>query len=114
MLGGFEDMWQGLALHITRRLVLSVVCGSLILAPAVTAGAREKQEAGVIQVYGYVTKVESKRITIMSLMGDAKLLPLITQEDFTEKVAKGSKVTSSEWRASIPVSYEQASESNAR
>jgi len=29
----------------------------------------------------------------MSLMGNAKLLPLTTQEDFTEVVAKGSKVT---------------------
>jgi hypothetical protein len=58
-----------------------------------SARAKEKTEAGVTRVYGYVTKVERNRITIMSLMGNAKLLPLATQEDFTEKVAKGSKVT---------------------
>jgi hypothetical protein len=72
---------------------VSLICAAANLAPAVPAAAREKQEAGVTQVYGYVTKVESNRITIMSLMGNAKLLPLTTQEDFTEKVAKGSKVT---------------------
>jgi hypothetical protein len=63
------------------------------LAPAVSTASHQKQEAGVVQVYGYVTRVERNRITIMSLMGDAKQLPLTTEEDFTEKVAKGSKVT---------------------
>lgn len=95
LLGRFKDVWDGLASWAGSRLVLSFICGMTILAPAVIAGAREKEkeEAGATRVYGYVTKVESSRITIMSLMGDAKLLPLITQEDFTEKVAKGSKVT---------------------
>jgi hypothetical protein len=58
-----------------------------------TAAPREKDQAGARQVYGYVTKVESNRITIMSLMGDGKLLTLATEEDFTQKVARGSKVT---------------------
>jgi hypothetical protein len=84
---------QGLTPQVGWRAVVSLICVAANLAPAVPAGAREKQEAGVTQVYGYVTKVESNRITIMSLMGNAKLLPLTTQEDFTEKVAKGSKVT---------------------
>jgi len=91
--GTFKDVWEGLASQVGRRLVLFCICGLVILAPGVTTDAREKEEAGVTRAYGYVTKVESNRITIMSLMGNAKLLPLTTQEDFTEKVAKGSKVT---------------------
>jgi hypothetical protein len=83
------------ASRVGRRLFLSFICALVTLAPGVIASARakEKTEAGVTRVYGYVTKVERNRITIMSLMGNAKLLPLTTQEDFTEKVAKGSKVT---------------------
>ena len=80
-------------LSYRREPVLSFICTLAILAPAVTAASHEKEEAGATWVYGYVTKVESNRITIMSLMGNAQVLPLITQEDFTEVVAKGSKVT---------------------
>ena len=80
-------------LSYRREPVLSFICTLAILTPAVTAASHEKEEAGATWVYGYVTKVESNRITIMSLMGNAQVLPLITQEDFTEVVAKGSKVT---------------------
>jgi hypothetical protein len=92
---GFKEVWKGLVSRVGRRLFLSFICALVTLAPGVTVSARgkEKTEAGVTRIYGYVTKVERNRITIMSLMGNAKLLPLTTQEDFTEKVAKGSKVT---------------------
>jgi len=93
LLGGFKVVMEGPASRVTWKPVLSFICTLAILAPAVTTASREKEEAGATQVYGYVTKVESNRITIMSLMGNAKLLPLTTQEDFTEVVAKGSKVT---------------------
>jgi hypothetical protein len=69
------------------------MCTLGLLAPPVTAASREKEEAGATRAYGYVTKVESNRITIVSLMGDARTLALTTQEDFTQEVAKGSKVT---------------------
>jgi len=93
LLGGFKVVMEGPASRVTWKPVLSFICTLAILAPAVTTASREKEEAGATQAYGYVTKVESNRITIMSLMGNAKLLPLTTQEDFTEVVAKGSKVT---------------------
>jgi hypothetical protein len=92
LLDTFRDVSKG-AWWVGKRLVLPFLYGTVILAPAVTAGAREKEEGGAVRVYGYVTKVERNRITIMSLTGNAKLLSLTTQEDFTEKVAKGSKVT---------------------
>ena len=93
LLGRLKVVGEGMASRVGWRLVLSFIGVFAILVPAVTAGTREKEEAGATRVYGYVTKVESNRITIMSLMGNAKLLSLTTQEDFTEKVAKGSKVT---------------------
>jgi len=74
-------------------LALGLVWFLSLCARAATGAANEKKAAGVRRVYGYVTKVESNRITIMSLMGDAKTLPLATQEDFVDKVAKGSRVT---------------------
>ena len=86
-------VWKGLASRVGWGLVLPLMYAFALFAPAVSAASHEKEEAGVIRVYGYVTKVERNRITIMSLMGNAKLLPLTTEEDFTEKVAKGSKVT---------------------
>jgi len=92
-LGGFKVVWEGLASRAGWGPVLSFICAMAFLAPAVSTASHQKQEAGVVQVYGYVTRVERNRITIMSLMGDAKQLPLTTEEDFTEKVAKGSKVT---------------------
>jgi hypothetical protein len=92
-LGGFKVTWEDLASRVCWRLVLSFMCAFALLAPAMSTASHQKQEAGVVQVYGYVTKVEKNRITIMSLMGNGKLLPLTTEEDFTEKVAKGSKVT---------------------
>ncbi len=95
MFRAFKDVWERLASRVGRGLFLSFICALVTLAPGVivSARAKEKTEAGVTRVYGYVTKVERNRVTIMSLMGNAKLLPLTTQEDFTEKVAKGSKVT---------------------
>lgn len=80
-------------LRNTFRLALGVAWALALWAPATTAAPPEKKDTGVRRVYGFVTKVESNRITIMSLMGDAKTLPLTTQEDFREKVAKGSRVT---------------------
>ena len=93
LLGGFKAVWEGVPSRVGLGLVLPLICPLALFAPAVNAASHEKEEAGVIRVYGYVTKVERNRITIMSLMGNAKLLPLTTEEDFTEKVAKGSKVT---------------------
>jgi hypothetical protein len=75
------------------KLMLGLVWTMALCTSAGTAAPREKREAGARRVYGYVTKVQTNRITIMSLMGDAKALPLVTQQDFTEKVAKGARVT---------------------
>ncbi len=93
LLGGFKVRWEGPRLRAGWKLVIGLVGALTFWAPAAITAPREKKEAGVSRVYGYVTKVETNRITIMSQMGDAKVLPLTTQEDFTEKVAKGSKVT---------------------
>jgi len=93
LLGGFKVKREGLPSRFSWRLVLGVVWTMALWALVTNGAPREKKEAGASSVYGYVTKVESNRITIMSLMGDGKVLPLATQEDFTEKVAKGSRVT---------------------
>ncbi len=93
LLGGFKVRWEGPRLRPGWKLVLGFVWTLVLWAPAAITAPREKKEAGVSPVYGYVTKVESNRIAVMSLAGDGKVVPLTTQEDFTEKVAKGSKVT---------------------
>ncbi len=84
---GLQRSWIG------WKLALAWLGALAFCAPAATATSHEKKDIGDLRVNGYVTKVESSRITIMSMMGDGKLLPLATQEDFTLKVAKGSKVT---------------------
>lgn len=93
MSGRFKVKWEWLPSQLGWKLVLGLVWTTALWTPASNGVPREKKEAGTSPVYGYVTKVESNRITIMSLMGDGKMLPLTTQEDFTEKVAKGSRVT---------------------
>ncbi len=93
MLGGFKVRWEAPRLRAGWKLVLGFVWTLVLWAPAAITAPRERNEAGVSRVYGYVTKVESNRITIISLTGDARVLPLTTQEDFAERVAKGSKVT---------------------
>jgi hypothetical protein len=75
------------------KLAVGVLWTAALCGAAGAGVPRENKEAGARRVYGYVTKVESNRITIMSLMGDVKTLPLVTEEDFTDKVAKGAKVT---------------------
>jgi len=93
LLGGFEFKWDKSPSRLGWKLALGFVVTMALWAAASNGSSGEKKEAGAEQVYGYVMKVESHRITIMSLTGNGKVLPLTTQEDFTEKVAKGSKVT---------------------
>src|SRR5438445_4053154 len=80
----------GRRLSLFRLLAFAMVAVLVLLGVPGSGAARETRPTS-IKVVGLVTAVEPAEVTILG--GDGREVTVTTEEDFTQKVAVGSKVT---------------------